>query len=152
LRTILLALAFVAASSPALAAIEVWCKLEAGGEMRLRLDQQNVGVEFFLSHFDPPTKAATFPVYNTIGKVSLAGNAVTLPEIVLGEKLPPENERNWTVYFGDHGQNSLAMSLIRLSANDTENGNDLGQIVYVWRGKLKIEPAVEGTCSFFFYN
>ena len=53
----------------------------------------------------------TFLIYSVTEKVSDTGNRATLSKLALDQQLPPDNERSWSVYFGDHGQNSLVMSL-----------------------------------------
>jgi hypothetical protein len=76
----------------------------------------------------------TFPVTNVTGIPNVIGIA-TDSEVALGAKLPAENERSWTIRFGDNGENSLTM---RFWHPHTES--------YGWTGHLTMVPRVEGDC------
>jgi hypothetical protein len=105
---------------------------------------KDIGVELWGREFNELKAAKIFPIYSVTGKVSQTGEKATSSKIAFGQKLPPDNERSWTVYFGDHGENSLAMAFTSFSSSDELN--------YYWKGKLNMQPGVKEDGCFIGFN
>jgi TPR repeat protein len=130
--------------------VSVYNSMIDNGYISIRLDDknlQNVFVEMYASHSYHPEIERTFPIYNIKGKVSRTGEGATPTKIALGQEFPPSNERNWTIYFGDRGENSLTMSLVGLDRYTAE----YAEISYHWTGELKLQPSGGHLCIMPFF-
>ncbi|MGY8677280.1 hypothetical protein Q2941_05610 [Bradyrhizobium sp. UFLA05-153] len=147
MKTALLAVAFATVALPAFAAgddypIKVRCDRWPKRELvDVKLDDKKVAVVFRGRNetYKEIWAEKTFPIYRVTGKISKTGDGATPTKIALGQKLPPDNEQSWTVYFGDHGEDSLTMSL---------TSHNYGELIYRWKGQLNMQPGVkEDHCS-----
>jgi hypothetical protein len=150
MKTTLLAVVFVAVALPAFAAsndyypIIVTCDrgYDRHEVVKIKLDDKNVLVELHGRNetINDIMAKKTFSIYRVTGKVSKTGNDARSSTIALGQQLPPGNEQSWTVYFGDQGQNSLAMALTSYSSSFDK------EIHYSWKGQLNMQPGVKDVC------
>ena len=142
MKTALLSVAFVVVALPAFAGgddypIKVRCDRWPKRELvDVKLDDKKVDVVLRGRNetYNEIKAERTFPIYSVRGKVSETGDGATPTKIALGQKLPPDNEQSWTVYFGDHGENSLIMSL---------TSYNYGELTYRWKGQLNMRPGVK---------
>src|ERR1700735_2666888 len=147
MKTAPLAVAFVAIALPGFAwgdhyPIEVSLDHYEHHEfVEVKLDDKNVFVRLRGRNetWNEIKAEKTFPIFSVTGKVSKTGNGATPTKIALGQKLPPDDEQSWTVYFGDHGENSLAMMLTSYKYGD-------GELTYNWKGQLNMQPSVKNGC------
>ena len=148
MKTAPLAVAFVAIALPGFAwgdhyPIEVSCdRYEHHEFVEVKLDDKNVFVRLRGRNetWNEIKAEEKLPHFQRDGESQQDRQWSDANQNRLGpKKLPPDDEQSWTVYFGDHGENSLAMMLTSYKYGD-------GELTYNWKGQLNMQPSVKNGC------
>jgi hypothetical protein len=119
--------------------------MNRNGYISVQLDEnpKNILVQMYGPYSFNHDMEKTFPVYSIKGKVSKTGTGATPTTISLGQKIPPYNERTWTVNFGNTGENVISMSLIKI---DFYHSSASVEPSFYWKGNLEMQSGAKKYC------